>query len=165
MEKRDPKDIPFLKELYDEVHNRDLSIYGRLQFVIAAAYHGNFEILKWLHSSKGVFSSLTGNVFDALAKGGHLDIIIWAKDFANLSLDTQHCINGAVSSGNIELVKWLRSEGAQWNDNTLVSAARNGNIELLQYLFQSGCPFTDSDACAEAVTKKVIGGFAISPST
>ncbi|GFH53350.1 hypothetical protein CTEN210_09826 [Chaetoceros tenuissimus] len=159
MEKRDPKDIPFLRELYDEIHNqilhgRDLSIYGRFKFVVAAAYHGNLEILKWLHSNKGGLSSLAGNIFRALATGGHLDIIIWAKDCAKLSFDTQDCINGAVSSGNLDLIKWLRGEGAQWNYFTLFSAVRNGNIELLHYLFQSRCPFTDPIACAEAVTKK-----------
>ena len=176
MEKRDPKDTSFLRELYGDIENqtldpsllgtyivlgyrgnnqnldvRDLNLYCRNQFVIAAACHGNFEILKWLHSSKGALSSSASDVFHTLAKCGHLDIILWAKDSAKLSFDTQDCINGAVSSGNIELVKWFRAIGAKWNNNTLRCAARTGNIELLQYLFQSACPFTDTSACAEAV--------------
>lgn len=151
IKERDPRDIPFLKEAYDEISNH--SSKARNKFLLSAARHGNFDLLKWL-SSKGVLSSLASAVFHTLAKGGYLDNIVWAKDCAKLSFDIRHCINSAVSSGNIELVKWLRSEGAQWNDNTLVSAARNGNIELLQYLFQSGCPFTNSIACAVAVTKK-----------
>ena len=60
-------------------------------------------------------------------------------------------INTAAESGNIELVKYLRSEDIPWNESTFYEAAYVGNIAMLQYLIDNDCPHDDPRICAKAI--------------
>jgi hypothetical protein len=57
-------------------------------------------------------------------------------------------MTSAISSNNIELIKWLRSIGAQWDEETVDTAVAMGYIDILDYLIKNGCPNENLDFVA-----------------
>ena len=55
----------------------------------------------------------------------------------------------AASSGNLNLVQWLRSEGCPWDGETYSFAARSGHLDLMKWLHANGCPWTTSVSVLE----------------
>ena len=47
----------------------------------------------------------------------------------------------ATSNGNLEIMKWFRSNGCGFTDNTFGDAALNGNLENMKWLLENGCHF------------------------
>ena len=48
----------------------------------------------------------------------------------------------AASSGNLELVRWLRGEGCPWDIDTCYWAVKQGHVEVLRWLRENGAPWT-----------------------
>ena len=53
-------------------------------------------------------------------------------------------MRNAASSGNLELVKWLRGEGCPWTWETCFIAVRKGHVKVLRWVRANGCPW-DAD--------------------
>ena len=41
----------------------------------------------------------------------------------------------------MEVLKWLRSEGCPWDEETCEMAAEGGHLEVLKWLRSEGCPW------------------------
>ena len=50
----------------------------------------------------------------------------------------------AASSGNLELVQWLRGEGCPWSYLTCYWAVKQGHVEVLRWARENGCPWNAS---------------------
>jgi len=49
----------------------------------------------------------------------------------------------AARSGNLELVRWLRGEGCNWDKFTCYCAVNKGHVEVLRWVREHGCPWED----------------------
>ena len=109
----------------------------------AAARNNHLQLLNWLHESN-LLSSPQGQdmIFEEAAKSGHTSILEWAMDVAGFDVPT-YMTNCVASSGNLDVIKYLRSKGLSWDECTFYTAASSGNIELLQYLLENDCPRSD----------------------
>ncbi len=58
------------------------------------------------------------------------------KDY-KLTKMTSRCI---AFSGNLELLKWVRSNGCPWDDDTCFYAAYGGHLKVLKWARSNGCP-------------------------
>lgn len=83
------------------------------------------------------------------------EILEWLKS-ENFNWDDEECCSQAASNGNIENLKWLRSQlGCSWDYRTFVSAvssATSDNLShyyLLTWLHIQGCPWNEH-VCAYA---------------
>ena len=47
----------------------------------------------------------------------------------------------AASSGNLELVQWLRGEGCPWDHWTCFYAVECDHVEVLRWARENGCPW------------------------
>ncbi len=47
--------------------------------------------------------------------------------------------DGAARHGSLDILKWLRANGCDWDAGTCASAARAGHLNVLQYLRANGC--------------------------
>ena len=56
----------------------------------------------------------------------------------------------AAEEGQLEILKWLRENGAPWNEYTCAWAAHDGDLEMLQWARANGCPLS-VHTCAYAV--------------
>ena len=50
----------------------------------------------------------------------------------------------AAERGDLEVLKWLGSEGCPWDEKTFSSAAQGGHLEVLKFLMSEGCPWDES---------------------
>ena len=62
-------------------------------------------------------------------------MVQWLIEEEGFEMDV-HMMISAVGSGNLELVKWLRGKGCDWNEAVVDNAAGRGNLELVQWLIQ-----------------------------
>ena len=141
-------DLEMLKLLQDN----GVDIKSNMSHILLAATNENqLGILKWLKKNNLCSSSENQSLLVcAAARSGRLSIIKWAKEVAGFNLPI-HLVNDAVVSGNLDLIKYLRSKEIPWNEHTFRFAVSSGNIALLQYLLESGCPHENPTICSNAV--------------
>ena len=46
----------------------------------------------------------------------------------------------AAKNGHLEVLKWARANGCQWDWNTWMGAAINGHNEVHKWAIENGCP-------------------------
>ena len=91
-----------------------------------AAHEGRLDVLKWLFE-----------------KGCPMDL--------NLCTLGERCALGAVFSGNVHMLQWMKDNGmtGEWRESHMFSAANSGSLEVVKWLRANGCPW-DEDACRRA---------------
>jgi len=137
-----------------------------------AAYHGHLPLLQELQAdweSFGVFiAAAAGTSFSSQsfllplhlasdsflsfsssqAEGGQLETLKWLRS-EGCPWDARAC-KGAAYGGHLDVLKWLRSEGCPGNARACRRAALGGHFEILRWLRSEGCP-CDAEACHLAV--------------
>ena len=94
--------------------------------LMRAANEGRLDVLKWLFE-----------------KGCPMDL--------NLCTLGERCALGAVFSGNVHMLQWMKDNGmtGEWRESHMFSAANSGSLEVVKWLRANGCPW-DEDACRRA---------------
>ena len=107
--------------------------------------HGRVALAKWaLANGCPNNTSWRGTemlMVDTAAMFGHMDLVQWLCQDRGHTID-RNVMAWAASSGNLNLVQWLRSEGCPWDGDTYSFAARKGHLELMKWLHANGCPWT-----------------------
>src|SRR3982751_6915659 len=66
------------------------------------------------------------------ARFGYLSLLQWGRGLQPpLLWDAEACENAA-GEGRLEVLKWLRGNGATWNEKVCSSAAYRGHLEVLK---------------------------------
>ena len=91
---------------------------------------------------------LNAYIFGKACQGGNLEVIKWLRS-EDCPWNEWACA-GAAKGGHLEILKWLRSEGFPWDEDACSGAAMNGHLEILKWLKSEGCPRIDREACAGA---------------
>ena len=60
-----------------------------------------------------------------------MDVIVIGVNFS---------VTYAARSGHLEILKWARANGCDWDKFTYVEATRGGHLEVLQWAHDNGCP-------------------------
>lgn len=119
---------------------RDPSIYYfqtfDLQFAaLLAARYGHFDIVQYF-SDLGIRSS---EIILNAVRGGHLEIVKYMTGKVppdeQLYADRARLIEAAIESGNIDVLKYLISQGLA-SHNGVKRAAGNGHFEMVKLLLQ-----------------------------
>ena len=50
----------------------------------------------------------------------------------------------AALSGHLDVIKWLKYNGFEWDSDTCSSASLGGNIDVLVFALENGCPWSNS---------------------
>jgi hypothetical protein len=70
---------------------------------------------------------------------------LWPREWAE-----RHFCEQVAKTNKLELLKWAREEKKwQWDDRTIIAAARQGNLEMVKYCVANECPI-DERACESA---------------
>ncbi|GFH53258.1 hypothetical protein CTEN210_09734 [Chaetoceros tenuissimus] len=118
--------------------------YGQLDFIDSI----HFELQRECYEA---IECTFQDLFSTAARGGHLNIIKWGIEYAELEFRKEDYIDDAVQSGNLELVKWFRDQNTPWTKYSLTNAVESGNIQLVKYLLDNECPRSEAEACSAAV--------------
>jgi len=116
-----------------------------------AAFHGHPILLKRLLRPSYAFSNeVIQELSMYAAKGGQLETLQLLKPKKGFELDRE-LFAWACRSGNLEVLKWLRSEGCPWGGRACEGAARGGHLEVLKWLRSEGCPW-NAATCSGAAS-------------
>jgi hypothetical protein len=137
-----------------------------------ASEHGYLHILKWSHENGAEI--WPDACINGALKGGHLDIVIWLYqefqlprgfcivELASCYRNNMHIINWVISNGyrcnvnkttvcanaarkgDLQTLKWARSEGFTWDEKVCTNSAAHGHLEVLQWARENGCPLDAS---------------------
>ena len=96
------------------------------------------------------------DTFECIAEFGNVEVAKWAKErgcVSELDVHPDLCYKAA-SGGQLEMLQWLRANGApwdgfRWNEKTCAVAAEGGHLEVLQWARANGAPW-DYMTCAHA---------------
>ena len=55
-----------------------------------------------------------------------------------------------IYSGRVELLRWVREHGCDWNEATCAEAALGGHLEVLMWAREHGCPWVEASVRARA---------------
>jgi hypothetical protein len=76
-------------------------------------------------------------IINNAAKGGYLEVLKWAKE-QGCDWDSYTCAYAA-AGGHLETLVWAREHGCDWNSDTCSSAAKGGHLETLIWARAQGC--------------------------
>ena len=74
----------------------------------------------------------------------------WLKTQKGFKLE-KWLLNSACEGGNMEIIRWFRSEGCPWDEWTCEVAAMNGHLDVLQWAIDNDCPYENSDYTRRAL--------------
>ena len=118
---------------------------------IKAAEGGHVHVLEFLRKMECPWDGVKCS--EAAARKGQLKTLIWLKKLDPLGPWTTSTCSSAAWEGQLEILKWLRSEGCPWDAWTTWAAARAGDLPCLQFARENGCPWD-----ARTFTAGVEGG-------
>ena len=104
-------------------------------------YTDSIEILNWakLHG----YSIPTGSILFSLCENS-LEVMKWLYENGYCpAFESRFCVLAA-RDGYLETLKWLRTVGCPWDENTLCSAAANGFLDIIKWAIENGCPIEKS---------------------
>src|SRR5271169_1240038 len=84
-----------------------------------------------------------------IASEGLLEVLKWARQ-NGCEWNNLTCA-GAALNGHLEVLKWAHQNGCEWNSLTCSRAALNGHLEVLKWARQNGCQW-DGLTCAKAAS-------------
>ena len=74
-----------------------------------------------------------------------------AKSKSGRVMDQAWFCEQVATTNKLELLKWAREvKHCEWDEWTIIEAARKGNLEILKYCFDNGCPYDEEKACRYA---------------
>ena len=68
---------------------------------------------------------------ETLARGGHLEVLRWAREHG-CEWDEDTCASAA-DAGQLEVLRWVREHGCPWDLHTCARAAGGGHLEVLKW--------------------------------
>ena len=82
-------------------------------------------------------------IFYKLAADGNLYLI---KTFVKLGFKIKHknILQNAALYGHLEILKWARENGCEWDQQVCSYAASIGHFEILKWARENGCKYTVS---------------------
>jgi len=106
-----------------------------------AASGNNLELLQWLVKRE---YKVNAQVYTIAVWQNNLKMLMFLK---SISCEREH--TACDSSGNLELLKFLRDDGCGWSAKTCENAAERQDIGLLKWCRVNGCPW-DKKVCIVA---------------
>ena len=72
-----------------------------------------------------------------IASKGYLEILKWARE-NGCNWDSLTC-SFAAENGHLNVLQWARENGCYWNSDTCYGAAKGGHLEVLKWARENGC--------------------------
>jgi hypothetical protein len=108
----------------------------------SSAKEGKFEILKLgVDSGYELNTILDKDTMLNVAFNGHLEVVKYLRT-VGIEWDSDTCAYAAMN-GHLELLKWARVKKCPWNASTCSMAALNGHLNLLKWARTNKCPWNE----------------------
>ena len=110
-----------------------------------AAEGGHLELLQWAVANG---CPMDMGLISNAVRNGHLDLVKWVlfrffEEGINLhTLNTEACV-ATVVHNHLDILKWLRATGFQWDEAVCAIAVQYKNLDILQWAIENGCEWRD----------------------
>jgi hypothetical protein len=121
---------------------------GAHSICLFAARGGHLDVLRWARDRSCPWSEATCCY---AAEGGHLEVLRWAREH-HCPWDGRTCA-WAAKHGHLEVLRWAREHDCSWDAMTCMYAARNGHLEVLQWARAHGCPWNKEHCVLVAISQ------------
>jgi len=105
------------------------------------AIHGRKDMLKWFKENGGSYDKAM--TLD-LASEGKFDMLRWFWENGSPWFDSpfwhKQTFQAAAAHGDIEFLRWLRTQHCPWDESVCARVAQTGNLKVLIWLKNEGCP-------------------------
>ena len=120
----------FIKE-YDDVYlKKGCSLTKNVgECARIAAARGSWHLLLQAQKTGKIGKTSYDRVMASAAKGGHIDIVLWAQSQGADEYDW--VMEYAAEGGHMDIVLWAQSQGANDYDWTMVLAAFSGHMDIV----------------------------------
>ena len=131
-------ELEFLKLIHESkfISGYKMNIYNDNIYALESVYYGREDILEKYIDNK------TGNSF--IYRSSKLYYNLAARNssickllFKKYSIFTESIMNGVASSGNLELLKWIRKKGYEITLHVSNTASINGQLEVLKWIYEN----------------------------
>jgi hypothetical protein len=149
---------PKQRFLQVQVYKQWSRVYGRQDKQTAVStIFDSVGILDWSIQYGGYRLQCDLKTLETAVKHGHVSVLQYLKDqysadFTQSSEDrtdsaTVLCTT-ASRRGHLVILKWLREQGCEWNDDVCIAALAERHLECLQYAMDNGlwCNLLESTA-------------------
>ena len=120
-----------------------------------AARLGSLSVFRYAMTHPGYAATLKNiygvYLFNTATRYGNLDLMKWMRK-NGYQWDGIHTSAFAASQSNVEILKWLHENNCPRNELTCSAAASCGHLDVLQYLRRENCKW-DANACSSAASK------------
>ena len=130
----------------------------------------NYDVIclirEFLNTTENIFLQITHRDFSiitnklSLSHLSSIDQIIYSRRYyGDKQIWTSKLTNALIKNGQIETLKWLRSQDppCPWDENICTIAAENGHIETLKWLRSQDppCPWDENECLKFAKTQEI----------
>ena len=84
------------------------------------------------------------------ARGGHLEVLKWAREQGCPWLRKHSICYDAAGGGHLDVLKWARAHNFRWNAQLCALAAEGGHLQVLMWARANGCPWDPRITCSRA---------------
>jgi hypothetical protein len=121
----------------------------KLQF-----YVGSLACIAVLVEAHRLGMPLSTDMLDGAACSGKLSTVIWLHKEHNCELNDIHeTSRWCAGEGHVDVLRWLKQQGAEFNEGTMLSAAMYGQQATCAYLLSEGCSWHVNAVYAAAIMK------------
>ena len=100
----------------------------------------------------------SNDIIDAI-KGSNLKNMKWIYEFKEGFEWFSYFFDVAAEYGNIKIMKWMKTKGCPWDEDTFQYAAEycdGHNFEVLEWLRINNCPWDDETFCEDEIKQPVV---------
>jgi hypothetical protein len=116
--------------------------------ILGAALSGCIQKLQWVRDNLNR-GALPDDISSYAARSGNVDMIEWLRG-QGAAINSLTCAEAA-GAGLIHMLEHLRTHGCEWDEETSAAAAKAGRTAALKWLREQGCPW-DADTITEDAT-------------
>jgi hypothetical protein len=108
---------------------------------LSAAGSGRVAVLDWLYAAGWQITGRGDDCVGIAACEGHIGALSWFHDKRCPAAWIVNGIKEAASAGRIDIIKWARARGYEWNKGACKNAAEEGRLGTLRWLRRNECPW------------------------
>jgi hypothetical protein len=121
-----------------------------------AAINGHLNVIEYYYNNVNILDmeqnnedKFLSNILTAAVASGNLNLVKWLKT-RGASLERMFTFNEAIVKGHFEIIKYFHRTCVNvFNMKACSLAALHGHLEILKYLLRNGCKY-HSDICSPA---------------
>jgi hypothetical protein len=111
---------------------------GEISVPMTAMEYGHVECVEWFINHTNFFGTKHWMFYSKAAQRSSIDVMELLKKH-KVPMNWRNCATAA-TYGQLDALKWLRTNRCQWDEFVVIEAARHKHKHVLEWAIENGCP-------------------------